>query len=256
MEVIIKEGKNLEELLNSVCEEYNVSNNDFYYHYSETKSGLFGKNTIVNLSVIMKKDLLEYIKEYLQELLTNMGLTVNFETKIREDSMFIKIYSSNNPVLIGKGGNTLKALENIVKQKINTEFDIRALVSLDVEKKKKKQQNRLERLAKNLAKEVVKTNVEVHLENMNAFDRRIVHNALTNFKGVKTESIGEEPNRHVVIKPEEKRTILKFFFYLLLFNVSINVFFIILTLLNSFSLLQIITAFIKAFFTSLIFNKC
>ena len=55
---------------------------------------------------------------------------------------------------------------------------------------------------KTLAKEVVNTNVEVHLEDMNAFDRRIIHNALTNFKGVKTESTGEEPHRHVVIKPE------------------------------------------------------
>ena len=36
---------------------------------------------------------------------------------------------------------------------------------------------------------------------MNAYDRRIIHNALTNFKGIKTESEGEEPNRHIVIKP-------------------------------------------------------
>ena len=66
----------------------------------------------------------------------------------------------------------------------------------------KKQQKRLERLARNIAKEVSKTNVEVHLENMNAYDRRIVHNILTDFKGVTTTSVGEEPNRHVVIKPE------------------------------------------------------
>ena len=131
-----------------------------------------------------------------------MGLTVNFETKLREDTMYIKVYSNNNPILIGKGGNTLKALENIVKQKVNTEFGIRALISLDVENYREKQQHRLERLAKTLAKEVVNTNVEVHLEDMNAFDRRIIHNALTNFKGVKTESTGEEPHRHVVIKPE------------------------------------------------------
>ena len=202
MEVIVKEGKELEGVLESICEEYNVSNNDFYYHYTENKSGLFGKNTTVEVSAILKKDLVEFVKSYLEELLTNMGLTVNFETKLRKDAIFVKIYSSNNPVLIGKGGNTLKALETIVKQKVNTEFGIRALISLDVENYREKQQHRLERLAKNLAKEVVKTNVEVHLENMNAFDRRIVHNALTNFKGVKTESEGEEPNRHIVIKPE------------------------------------------------------
>ena len=202
MEVIVKEGKELEGVLASICEEYNVSNNDFYYQHKENKSGLFGKNVTVEVTAILKKELLEYVKSYLEELLTNMGLTVNFETKLREDTMYIKVYSNNNPILIGKGGNTLKALENIVKQKVNTEFGIRALISLDVENYREKQQHRLERLAKTLAKEVVNTNVEVHLEDMNAFDRRIIHNALTNFKGVKTESTGEEPHRHVVIKPE------------------------------------------------------
>ena len=129
--------------------------------------------------------------------------TVNFETKLRDDNLYIKIYSSNNPILIGKGGNTLKALEQVLKQKINTDFGIRPLISLDVENYREKQVHRLERLAKNLAKEVIKTNVEVHLENMNAYDRRIIHNTLTDFKGIKTISEGEEPNRHVVIKPEQ-----------------------------------------------------
>ena len=52
----------------------------------------------------------------------------------------------------------------------------------------------------NKLKEVVKTGIDVSLENMNSYERRIVHNALTNFKGITTKSEGEEPNRHVVIK--------------------------------------------------------
>ena len=202
MEIINREGKDLDIILNDFCEENNLSKNDFYYKYIENKSGLFNKNITINVSIILKKDLLNYIKEYLEELLKNMGLEVNFETKLREESMYIKIYSSNNPILIGKSGNTLKALENIVRQKINTEFKLRPLIILDVENYREKQQKRLERLAKSLAKDVYKTKVEVHLENMNAYDRTIIHNALTNFKGVITSSTGEEPNRHVVIKPE------------------------------------------------------
>lgn len=202
MEIINKEGKDLETLLNEICEENNVSKDDFYYRYTEKKNGLFNKNSIIELKVILKSDLVVYIKEYLEELITNMGLTANFETKLRENVIYVKIYSNNNPVLIGKGGNTLKALEHLVKQKISTEFNVHPLVNLDVENYREKQEKRLERLAKTLAKEVVKTNVEVHLENMNAYDRRIIHNALTNFKGVITSSTGEEPERHVVIKPE------------------------------------------------------
>lgn len=202
MEIINREGKELETVLSEICSEFNITKDDFYYKYTETKTGLFNKNTVVNVNVILKNELLVYIKEYLETLLINMGLTVNFETKLRDEMMYIKIYSSNNPVLIGKGGNTLKALENIVKQHINTEFNVRPYICLDVEDYREKQQKRLERLARNLAKEVSKTKVEVHLENMNAYDRRIIHNILTDFKGVTTTSVGEEPNRHVVIKPE------------------------------------------------------
>ena len=202
MEIITREGKDLEILLNEICNEYNVSKDDFYYRYTEKKNGLFGKNSIIELKVILKSDLVIFVKEYLEELISNMGLTANFETKLRENVIYIKIFSNNNPVLIGKGGNTLKALEHLVKQKVNTEFNVHPLINLDVENYREKQEKRLERLAKSLAKEVVKTNVEVHLENMNAYDRRIIHNALTNFKGVITTSIGEEPERHIVIKPE------------------------------------------------------
>ncbi len=202
MEIITKEGKELDVILDEICSENNVSKDDFYYTYNAKKNGLFNKNSSYEVKAYLKTELLDYIKEYLEELLTNMGLTVNFESKMREGVMYVKIYSDNNPVLIGKSGNTLKALEVIVKQKINTEFNIRPYLNLDVENYKEKQQKRLERMAKELAKEVSKTKVEVHLDNMNAYDRRIIHNVLTDFKGVKTESEGEEPNRHVVIKPE------------------------------------------------------
>ncbi len=202
MEIITKEGKELESILDSICEENNITRDDFYYNYSEKKNGLFGKNSVITVKAYLKSELLGYTKEFLEELLTNMGLTANFETKLRDGVIYVKIYSSNNPVLIGREGKTLKALEVIVKQKLSTEFNIRAYVSLDVENYREKQEQRLIRLARNLAKEVSKTKVEIELDNMNAYDRRIIHNALTNFKGVKTESVGEEPYRHVVIKPE------------------------------------------------------
>ena len=74
-------------------------------------------------------------------------------------------------------------------------------IILDVENYKDKQQARLERLAKSLAREVVKTKIEVKMDNMNAYERRIVHSILSNNSKVQTISEGEEPNRHVIIKP-------------------------------------------------------
>ena len=112
------------------------------------------------------------------------------------------MYSNNNPILIGKNGQTLKALETLAKQKIQNETGIYYKINLDVSNYKDKIKRNLERLAINTAKEVVKTKIPVALDNMTSYERRIIHNKLTDFKGVKTESEGEEPNRHIVIKPE------------------------------------------------------
>ena len=75
---------------------------------------------------------------------------------------------------------------------------------IDVNDYKSNRRKRLEKTAKYTAKEVAKTKIEAHLEPMNSYERRIIHNILTNSKDVITESEGEEPNRHVVIKPKEE----------------------------------------------------
>ena len=65
------------------------------------------------------------------------------------------------------------------------------------------EQHILERMAKKIAREVAATNIEVKLDSMNSYERRIIHNVLANHKKVYTESEGEEPNRYVVIKPKK-----------------------------------------------------
>ena len=129
-----------------------------------------------------------------------MGLEVTFESKLREEQIYIKMYSNNNSILIGKDGKTLSSLMIIVKQMLNTQFGITPHLILDVENYKENQEKRIERLAKKLAREVVRTKVEIKLDNMNSYERRLVHNILSNDKKVYTVSEGEEPNRHVIIK--------------------------------------------------------
>ena len=129
-----------------------------------------------------------------------MGLNVKFETKLREEQIYIKMYSDNNSILIGKDGKTLSALMTIVKQMLSNKYGIHPHIILDVENYKENQEKRIERLAKKLAREVVKTKMEIKMDNMNSYERRIVHNILSDDKKVCTISEGEEPNRHVVIK--------------------------------------------------------
>ena len=201
MEKIIKDGKVTEEVLEEILAENNLTKDEIVYTSHDKKGKLF-QGTLKEVTVYKKTDINDAIKEFLKEIIENMGLEVSFETTTKDERTTIKMYSNNNPIIIGKNGHTLKALETLAKQKIQNDIGIFYKINLDVSNYKEKIQKSIERLAKNTAREVAKTKIPVALDNMTSYERRIVHNVLTDFKGVKTESEGEEPNRHVVIKPE------------------------------------------------------
>ena len=197
------EGKNKEELLNNTLETLNASVDEVYYDISEEiGSGLF-KSKKYKLTIVLKKDVIDYIKNYLKEVLNLMGISSQYEVQKRDNHIKINIISDNSSILIGKGGRTLSSLQELLKQSISNKINTRLNIIIDANDYKEKRQKSIERLAIKLGKEVRKTKVEVKMDSMNSYERRIVHNALTNFNGVTTISEGEEPNRCVVIKPTE-----------------------------------------------------
>ena len=203
MEERIYEGKEQKEVLASALEELNLTENDVMYYFSKEKAGLL-KKEVIKLHLFEVKDVAEFIKEFLTQTTKDMGLDVQFESSIRDKQISIKMYSDNNSILIGHEGKTLKALTTIIKQVVYNKVGEYPYLLLDVENYKAKQEKYLIRLAKNIAKEVGHTKVEVELEDMNSYERRIIHNALTDNKYVYTESTGVEPHRHIVIKPKEQ----------------------------------------------------
>ena len=198
---VVTEAKTKEEAVEKALKELNVEESEMFYSYEETKGKLFKAGSF-KVTAYTRDDVMELMKDFIKELCSNLGIEVSFESNIREKQFNIKMFSDNNPILIGKGGRTMKAIETITKQKVQNDLGIRVKLFLDVENYNEKRIKQLERLAINTAKEVRNTKVEVALDNMNSYERRIIHNKLTNFKGVTTESTGEEPNRHIVIKPE------------------------------------------------------
>ena len=170
------------------------------YKSKERESGKIFKTKIYEVTAIRETDLITEIKEYLKEVVEGLGLQVNFETSKENDTYYITMYSNNNSALIGKNGKTLSALETLVKNKVNIEWGFYPKVVLDVENYKEKRIAALERMAVKIAKEVRDTKVDVALENMNSYERRRIHNKLANFKGISTESVGTEPERHIIIK--------------------------------------------------------
>lgn len=167
------------------------------------KGGLF-KSKKVEIEVIEKREIEKYIKDYLVNLIRNLGFTVNIEIKKKETIPTYTIYSDNDALLIGKNGKNLKALSIIVNQHINKELGKTFKFIIDVNSYKEKHEKALETLAKRIAREVASTKIEAKLDPMNSYERRIVHNAISENKKVYTESEGEEPSRYVIIKPKEE----------------------------------------------------
>ena len=198
------QAKSEDGLLEKALLELNLKEEDVITKTYEEKGGLFsGKK--YTLEVVKLSDIASLGKEVLEELLTNMKIKSNIETKIRESQIKYEIFSQNNSMLIGKKGHILDSIQTYLRQAIYNAVDIFVNVSVDVEKYKEKQNYFLERKVKKIARDVTLSKVDVKLDPMNSYERKVVHSALQGFKYIKTESEGEEPNRCVVIKYVENK---------------------------------------------------
>lgn len=196
-------GKTKEEAVNTAkIELQEVEENLIIIEKEELKGGLF-KSKKVEVEVIEKREVVKFLKDYMITLLKDLGFTANIEVKTKENVPNYIIYSDNDALLIGKAGKNLNAFSTIVNQALKREISVPFKFLIDVSDYKEHHQKQLEILARKVAREVADTKVEATLDSMNSYERRIVHNALTNNKKVYTESVGEEPNRAVVIKPRD-----------------------------------------------------
>ena len=200
MEIYELNGKQQDNLLETLLKKYNLEENSIIFRIFETKTNGLFKSTNYTIKAVKITEVADYIKDYLNELLQKMGLSVNFEIEINNNQICIKMFSDNNAILIGKRGQTLEALQNICRQVIASKTQLLPYLILDVEDYKQNQNKNIEKIALKVAQEVKDTGIPAVLDNMNSYERRIVHNVLLNFDGVATESEGIEPNRHVVIK--------------------------------------------------------
>lgn len=194
-------GKTYEEAVNKAKIELQELEENLIINVIDEKKSLLSKKC--EIEVIEKREIKNFIKEKLVNILREMGYQAEVEIQVKQDIPTYRIYSNNDSLLIGKGGKNLEALQIVLRQIVNIETGINYKFFLDVSDYKEKNEHHLEVLARRLAREVATTKIEVKMDSMNSYERRIVHNILTNNKKVYTESVGEEPNRCVVIKPRE-----------------------------------------------------
>ena len=146
------------------------------------------------------EDMSREIKSFVKELGNKMNLDIQVEVSEKDEIYSVLLVSDNNAILIGKDGKTLNAVQLLLKQVLNNNHNFNIKINLDVANYKNKKIRSFEYEIKKIAKEVLNTKVEVKLDPMNSYERRIVHTIVSEFEELETESIGEEPNRYVVIK--------------------------------------------------------
>lgn len=196
-------GKTKEEAIKEAEISLQETRDHLIIHEGEMKQGGLFKSKKIEIEVIEKREVIKFIKSYLATLVKDLGFHANIEVKIKEIPMYI-IYSDHDSLLIGKNGKNLQALSKVVSQAILKEVGESFKFLIDVNEYKQKHEKSIEYLAKKIAREVKESKVEAKLDSLNAYERRIVHNILSNNKYVYTESIGEEPNRCLLIKPKEE----------------------------------------------------
>lgn len=138
-------------------------------------------------------------KDFLLEVLQNMGIDVMIEKMIKADKIILHLHGKNLGILIGKHGQTLDALQYLTNLTTNQGQETRHFIMLDVENYRHRREETLKQLAERLAGRVKRSGEKVVLEPMNGYERKVIHVALQNEEHVRTESEGQDPYRHVVI---------------------------------------------------------
>ncbi len=202
MELKKYEGKNKEEILKKILKELNCNQNDLFLK-SEFIEGKLFKSSKYIVSVVTKKEIIEYISEYIQNLSRCMKINIESEILESEDIFKVTLVSDQNAILIGKEGRTLNSIQLLLKQSIKNKIGLSLKINVDVANYKVKKLKNIEYEVKKIINEVQSTKITAALDPMNSYERRFVHNLVSEYKNLTTESIGEGRDRRVTIKYKE-----------------------------------------------------
>lgn len=216
---IEKEGKTVQEATELALLQLNVNADEVDIEVIEepTKGflGLGGKMAKVAVTVIDDSDEEDYEEEnepdededivdevaveFLQEIFAKMKLKVQFAVEVFESEVSINITGHNAGIIIGRRGETLDAIQYLTNLVVNRKCGGYKRVVIDIESYRLKRQESLTLLAERIAEKVIRLGKDVTLEPMNPYERRIIHFSLQDNDKVETYSVGEEPNRKVVV---------------------------------------------------------
>ena len=139
---------------------------------------------------------------FLEGLFELLNITACTELVSEGDKVEINVTAANTTAIIGKHGAMLDAIQTLAGAVANTGRDDYKRVVVDCENYRENREATLNKLSENLAQKAIRLGKKIKLEPMNPYERRIIHAALSEREGVSTQSEGKEPNRYIVIVPD------------------------------------------------------
>jgi spoIIIJ-associated protein len=198
------EAKSLSEAERMAVEQLNIQKDKIKLTVLKDNKGIFGIGSSAVYEATPNVNLALEGKSFLENIMSALDVEVKMELRTVNDGqeIYYSLQSNHNAILIGRDGRTLLALQYMLRNYLNSFVDGYAIVSLDIGNYHENHKRQLEILATKTAKEVARTHIAVKLDPMNAYDRRIVHTKLSDWRDVTTESEGDGEERALVIKPK------------------------------------------------------
>jgi spoIIIJ-associated protein len=219
MEEIRRSAPSVEEAVEAALTELGISEQEVDVEVvQESRQGLFGVGAQEAIVVVRSRvrpegptddeldEQAEIAAEFLEGLLERMGIAASVEPNLEEGTMYVDVIGpepddEDMGLLIGRHGQTLESLQELTRVVVAQRSGMRPRIVVDVEDYRKRQVDRLAARAREIAKRVADSGREEALEPMNPFMRKVVHDAVASVSGVESGSEGEDPERHVVVRP-------------------------------------------------------
>lgn len=148
-----------------------------------------------------KKDI-KKAEKIIKDLFDKMTFEVDLNLNVdRDNNLLLYIKTQEAQVLIGKAGATLFELQKVLARVLKKRFPDFGYLEVDINDYKAKKERYLVEFAQDTANEVALTKREKFLPAMSAFERRVVHMKLASRQDIKTESVGQDPTRRILVKP-------------------------------------------------------
>ena len=149
------------------------------------------------------EDQADAVADFVEELLERMGIDAIAEPVTHRGHVYVDIVDGpeeDMAILIGRHGQTLDAIQELARTSVGRRLDDRIRVLVDVGDYRKRQEDRLIEHAREVAERVRSSGTEESLDPMNAYERKLVHDVVSEFDGLESVSEGVDPDRFVVIR--------------------------------------------------------